>query len=92
MPERIMSTIHALEQEARTRQLNLHAAFERLDLVMAEADPPSTDVLEPETRRERELRKAAAAFADHANLYRAAQTAVRREVARRADRALAGAS
>jgi hypothetical protein len=87
-----MSTIDALEQETRARQLNLHAAFERLDLIMAESDPPTADMHAPETRRERELRKAAAAFADHANLYRAAQIAVRREVARRAERALESAS
>ena len=81
-----MSAVEALEQEARHRQVDMSAAWERLDLEIADAGYPAADINQPESRTERRLRMAAAAYADKANLYRAAQHALRTRIATNAER------
>ena len=81
-----MSALEALEQEARNRQVDMAAAWECLDLEIADAGYPAADIHQPESRPERRLRAAAAAYADTANLYRAAQHALRTRIADNAAR------
>ncbi len=86
-----MSTIDVLRMERASRQLDLLAAFERLDVVMGEAVPPADNPDLPLTAAHRRLRTAAANYADRMALFIASQDAVRNEIARRADRAKATA-